>query len=536
MTALVVGVGRFGFNPTDQGYVLAQTWQLKHGAVPHLEAISSRPFGSEILHQIDFWLPGPLYLSSMWLSTLELVAATVWLAALVLDRPVRTWGATCWSAVTAAVLLNVHTFPLMAWPTIDGVALVAGGLLAVSRGVRRESGLLCCVGALACGLAPLTKQSFAAAPVIALLLLRSQRAGRWRSWVCLLAPGLGYVGWVTLAGGFGAMTDQLLGGHAVYGRNLVDDPVRLVQNQPMLAILSALILAVLAALVRTRAEHMLRVEVGLFLLLLGAIVIDSRLVAGGSWGDLLFWATAGIMLVRMLREGRVVGKTGTPLVLVVAWMVSLSWGYTNPDLVSGSLLLTAAVEAWRVLGAPVLTRPRSMVALGLAGVLATGGVVFDARQTTYYDGPRSGLTEDAGSFAAGLRGIRTSEATAAYLREIKECVRDHPADHVAVLPDNPVIYPLLDLQDPFPQIWVLPAETYGNVPQQLVDAARRLNEQGSFLVLFQTYSAFDIETAGPVVPPEELFIPGLQHALVGQLRGEVVVCGSLIGVYRPSTQ
>src|SRR6266498_2935031 len=60
----VARVGRFGFHPTDQGFVLGQSWRLLHGEIPHRDLISARPLGSAALHVVDFLLPGPLFLMS----------------------------------------------------------------------------------------------------------------------------------------------------------------------------------------------------------------------------------------------------------------------------------------------------------------------------------------------------------------------------------------------------------------------------------------------------------------------------------------
>jgi hypothetical protein len=532
VTAVVAVVGRFGFNPTDQGYVLAQAWQVRHGAVPHLEAISSRPLGSAVLHLVDFWLPGPLYLSSMWLSTLELVLATVWLAVLVLDRPVRTWGVPLYALVTAAALVNVHTFPLMAWPTIDGLVLVSGGLLAIVRGRRAGSAALCAVGALACGAAPVTKQSFALAPVLALVLLRVHRDRRWGALACLVLPGALYVAWVVAGGGWGAMTDQLLGGRAAYGHELWSFSVLLLKHSPGLALLCALLIGSLVVLVLAPGSRVRRAAAAAFVLLPAALRGASERVVGGSWGSLVQGATCGVVAVRAVRTRRL-PDAGALLLLATAWMVSLSWGYANPDLVSGSLVVLAAREAWHLAGRPSPSAPRAVAAASLATAVGAAALVMVCRQDVYYEGPRSALTRDAGAFAPGLRGVRTTPRTLEYLIGVKDCLREHPAEHVAVLPDNPAIYPLLGLEDPFPQIWVLPAETYGDVPDQLVEAARELGRRGSYLVLFQTYSAFDIDTGTPRVEPEDLFVPGLQQRIARELPGAPVACGSLVGTYQP---
>jgi hypothetical protein len=61
---IVAAVGRLGFNPTDEGFVLAGSYRILHGQVPHLDFISPRPAGSLVIHVLDFALfPLPLLLA-----------------------------------------------------------------------------------------------------------------------------------------------------------------------------------------------------------------------------------------------------------------------------------------------------------------------------------------------------------------------------------------------------------------------------------------------------------------------------------------
>ncbi|MGW4524071.1 hypothetical protein [Amycolatopsis sp. NPDC004378] len=48
--AVVARIGRFGFAPTDQGFVPALSWRVLHGEIPHVDTLSVRPLGSAYLH------------------------------------------------------------------------------------------------------------------------------------------------------------------------------------------------------------------------------------------------------------------------------------------------------------------------------------------------------------------------------------------------------------------------------------------------------------------------------------------------------
>jgi hypothetical protein len=41
---------KYGFNPTDEGFVLSTTNRILHGQIPHVDFSSVRPVGYAILH------------------------------------------------------------------------------------------------------------------------------------------------------------------------------------------------------------------------------------------------------------------------------------------------------------------------------------------------------------------------------------------------------------------------------------------------------------------------------------------------------
>lgn len=171
-------VGRFGFHPSDQGFILAQAWRVLHGEVPHAEIISARPLGSAVLHVADFALPMPLFFGSSFLSMIEIIVATIGFAALVTRRRVLAWGPGMTAMVAAASLINLNAFPLMAWHTVDGIALTACGAWALDAGLRGGHAFARRGGLALLGCAVFVKQSFALAAVIGVCWLLLHPATR----------------------------------------------------------------------------------------------------------------------------------------------------------------------------------------------------------------------------------------------------------------------------------------------------------------------------------------------------------------------
>jgi hypothetical protein len=552
-------VGRFGFHPSDQGFILAQAWRVLHGEVPHAEIISARPLGSAVLHVVDFALPMPLFFGSSFLSMIEIIVATIGFAALVTRRRVLAWGPGMTAMVAAASLINLNAFPLMAWHTVDGIALTAGGAWALDAGLRGGHALARRGGLALLGCAGFVKQSFALAAVIGvlwLLLHPATRAGAlrtarwWRRLVLDLlslgAPGLAYVAWVSLGGGFAEMVEQLTGGVPAYGERLLglwlEDPEVLtrapVRELSFFAAISVVLLAV-----RLPGDRLgVAGRAASWLLVLGGAtavvltVVDGRFTGSSRWADVLWW----IVAVSVLVNGAVTRKVPWAglLVLATGFMTSLSWGNDTPTLLTGTLALTALLLLSAVVPArPRLARRWVTATAGLTAVAVCGWVVVARHdQAAYLDLSHDKLTEDLGAVTPAMSGIRTNPSTFTYVRQIRDCLDRFPAGRTAILPDSSFAYPAFGLRNPFPLEWPLPLEIVGDAPQRMLAEAGDLNREGDYLVLFQTDSIRQLATGGPVPARIPLDTPvfdylGLEKAIQAKLTGQAVTCGSFVGKY-----
>ncbi len=550
-------VGRFGFHPSDQGFILAQAWRVLHGEVPHADIISARPLGSAVLHVADYALPMPLFFGSSFLSMIEIIVATIAFATLVTRRRVLAWGPGMTAMVAAASLINLNAFPLMAWHTVDGIALTACGAWALDAGLRGDRALARRGGLVLLGCAVFVKQSFALAAVIGvlwLLLHPATRSGTRRVLRLLLdllalgAPGLAYVAWVSLGGGFAEMVEQLTGGVPAYGERLLglwlEDPEVLTQA-PFRELSFFAAIAVVLLAVRLPGDRLGAAgrAASWVLVLAGAAavvwtVVDGRFTGSSRWADVLWWIVAVSVPVNAAVR-RQVPWAGL-LVLATGFMTSLSWGNDTPTLLTGTLALTALLLLSHVVPPrPRLARRWVTATAGLTAVAVCGWVVVARHdQAAYLDLGHDRLTADLGDVSPAMAGIRTNPSTYTYVRQIRECLDRFPAGKTAVLPDNAFAYPAFRLHNPFPLEWPLPLEIVGDAPQRMLAEADDLNREGGYLVLFQTVPTRLLATGGPVpaaVPADTPVFTylGLEKAIQDRLAGRVVTCGSFVGKYAP---
>ena len=547
----VVAFAPIGFNPTDDGLIVAQAGRLLDGAAPHAGVVSPRPLGSPLLHIVDVVLPTPLLVTSRAIALLEGLALAIAGLRLLTNRPVRSWRVVECSLVLVVLLVGLHTFPLMAWHTVDGLLLAVVALLVLDRGLRRASPATIAVGAALAGFTPLIKQSYAPVPLLAIawvLWRRHELGGRDHlpgrqtvlAMTALAAPGLLYLAWVATVGSMRVTVDQLLADTV--------DPFGGIRPGGMALV--AAVISVGATLVAAR-QGRIGAQVGTRLInWLALTLVSAALVtvlAGGlelrpTWGITLWWIAAGSVGLRSVVDERI-DPPGVAI-LALAWMASLSYGYPSPNLAAGLLLSLILLRAGP-LALVVLPRGRShserlitITAVTLALVVAMASA--HVRHNTVYRDTASGdQTVALGTFGAFGSGVHTNPRTGAYLQAVSDCLDAHPASNLAVLPDNAIAAVLFDRTNPFPVAWWYPQELPSD-RTPILDATRRVSSDGDYLVLFQTQPAEDLAST-PALPPaspaSELFDypDGIVQDVFDALDGAVVTCGPFVARYQPTS-
>ncbi|GAB3714489.1 hypothetical protein GCM10027598_22660 [Amycolatopsis oliviviridis] len=546
--AVVARIGRFGFNPTDQGFVLAQVWRVLHGEIPQVDFLGPRPFGSAYLHLVDHLVPAPLMIGSSFVTMVQLTVATFALAAFLTGTSPLDWGPLRLGLVFAATLISLNMYPLMAWHTVDGVFLVALGWWLLDSGLRSDARWRRWLGLFCLGFAVIVKQSFLfAAPIGVLILLfhpaaPPKKGSRLPGDLLVLgAAPLLYFGMVTVAGGLESAIAQLTGGAQTWGEGLSRfwtadfagraDP----RTYVFPVLLGVLVLAVTWAARERLGEpgRWLRTVTGLCVVAVVVFVVaDGGFEHAGSWPITLLWLFLAAALLDAVVRRRLPWRYLA--IAALGWMASLSWGYPLPGLLTG-------IFALGVLEAVAPPRPPRLAGgvLGAIAFVLAGLMLMSAHdKAPYADRPQGELTKDLGSVAPSLRGVRTTPNVYRYVSQIRGCLDRYPASRVAVLPDNPFVAPVFGVRDPFPLDWPIPLELTGDSPERMVEAAERLAAEGNYLVLFQTVRAASLAAGAPVpeaVAPDAptIAMSGIEERIKGKLTGARVACGGFAGFWAP---
>jgi hypothetical protein len=529
--------GLHGFNPTDDGFVLGQAWRVLHGEVPHQDFTSPRPVGSALMHIPEVLLPVGMLAIGRLIVVLQFLAVAAASIGVLTSGLTRVSSFQRFSLMAIAFLLNVGVWPLMQWHSLDGLFLGLGAVWLASRPAGRwvSDPIRWTAVWLLAGVAPLMKQGFLVVPVlVAAIAWRSGRRGAFGYAPLLVVPGLLYGLWV------GPVALQQL--HGGTSQELLEPIGSLVAVAVAPQGLFAVLLVVLALVgIRSaRPASMLTFVIGGLALVSPTLLMayQESLALSGTW-PYVATLTLIVMIALTVRQVDVALSAGA--LLVMGFAVSMSWGVPGPGLLAGSYLAAALLLFWRRVTqeAPQQhQKPMALTPLLMCVLAAVLALVVDARATSVYrEGPAEVLTAsfDAPQFA----WIRMSSQTAAYLGEVQECLDSYPASHTALLPDNPGLYPLLGLRNPFHVDWWLPAERTTDHSARTARAVSRLNEDGDWLVLFQSFDASKLS----MMRPNAVGLSGSPYAhaeddrgVLRDLEGEAVTCGPFTGEYSEAAE
>lgn len=393
--------GWIGFNPTDDGWLQAVARRLLEGEVPHRDFIFLRPALSAYLQVPVVWLGGDhvIWWSRLW-GWLELAAiAWLWSGIVGLRGVPRGIG------YVGATLLSAHTFPVMAWHTIDGILFCTIAVRLAQRGWLRSAFL--CVGCAA-----LCRQNFAVFAPLLLCGLGGPVRGWFAAGFWSALPALLYLAALAAVGAAGDFVLQIGSSGDAFLTTAFMRPL----SQPALWL--GLLLGALSLLhLRVRPRSGVIWFVAITLILATLLANGPFSIRGGS--HILFGACAVWCLAA--RE-RLLAWTA----LGLGWATMISMGYGTPALAAAPLLL---VFARLTLGGRENERG---VTIGvLVALLAVVTAFTWARlRFPYCDAPAWTLKWDAGSALPGASGLHTNPRTIANLAELRELTLDREARRI----------------------------------------------------------------------------------------------------------
>jgi hypothetical protein len=513
----ILGVpSKEGLNPSDDGVILAQSYRLLNGEIPHRDFVSIRPVGSAVMHAINFYSPLPLELSARWLVLMEYLFTAILISLLLVSRWFRGLRPANYLALLAGSILfifvmNQNHYNLFPWTTIDALFWFSLSLFLANRVTEPGSrGLIVQVFFwFSISFSALCRQTFALPGLIlgiqVLVRIWKENGGnrkvRLRRTLAGLIPGLLplwiYAAVLTFSHSWADFVSQMTGRTEFWETGVVRFTDSFWQS-PMPALF---ILVLFAGLIKRWVVEAERdpfpVDLAISILKLGSfsgkvllvliVFIKPGLLFPVSF--LFFWFLVLDLLLLWIHAGRFPGwARPVGWILLVAWTSAISLGDNAPVFALGWLSGTAFLVQIKDFHERRYRNLRP-VQLVLACLLIPALLVLSVRtqlNVNYRDLPAGRLTERGGDIFPGLKGIRLSPAMAGYLGEIRDRYESFgsPRGRFAVWPNNALIYPLLDSPDPFPLDWMQAAEFIGN-EQRVNRSVRKVLETPGAVVLVE---------------------------------------------------
>lgn len=471
--------GAHGYAPTDQGFILGQSWRIHGGQVPYRDFFYVRPPGSLYLHALWFALPEPWIFRAAriayyaQLGIAALVPALFLLRAGLVASPARL-AALC----VAFYVIGLHNFPPMPWYTVDGVFFASLGLVALlasQRAAARRPRIAASVAfrvlaSLLLGLASLAKQNYLALPALLVLLDACAvaqalgkrpgagvlRARLLRLLASLLPAALAWGAVAVFLASADAWEPFLAQvGGASSPSALLDVGLKTWFTLPVaFALMSGFVFAWLGQ--ADRAPFAQRAVLFAVPLLLGWLAWDID----GRTGHVLFAAILGASLFSSAPAFRSFGRgdpdPGTSLLvslrlgtLALAWCASISFGAETP-----LLGLTAAGAAVETL-LPRIER-RASVLIGLVALLAVARVWELNAEVPYRSVPREQQTHALHEIFPRFGKLYGGADLAGRMEDLATQVETHalaPGRDFTVIPTFPLIHFLVDRQTRAPMDW-----------------------------------------------------------------------------------
>jgi len=536
-----------GFNPTDDGVVLAQSYRIINGEIPHKDFISIRPVLSGILHTIHFQSSLPLFESGRVFVLFEIfIISFLWAFILVkhfFRKTEQKYQLYIFSLLgIVAFLLNVNTYHLYPWTTIDAVLFSSIGftflLSAIDCDHQKKAFFLYTLAALFLfSLAALCRQSFIFISILSSLFLMVKYFKKINmirlafAFILGFSPFLLYFIYLLANDAFPEFISQMTGRTELFETGILRYIKSFILAQ--LGLLN-LIMLVFVAVSFIKQKH-LNIKTkstltGKFLLFFDkenkstwriiSGIYSFALIFGAFWFFFhkdykiipfeFFWILVTLSIAAF--QFRVFGFKETVIltfVILLAWTSSISLGANAPIYTTGILAISILILIIELVGHLNLINFKylnkqtiKIAATFLVSVLFFISI-YGQRQFNYRDLSAGKLNKNLGDILPAFGNIKTNQTTYNYYKDFLKIYQQFDLkDRFVLLPNNAAIYPALQSRSPFPLDWMIRNEHVG-ADEQLLQMAEKALQQKDLYIVVDKYNSIEMA----FTPFEEMKYP-----------------------------
>jgi hypothetical protein len=198
---------KYGFNPTDDGHVLAHSKRILNGEIPHRDFVSIRPALSSFLHSIEiviFPTEKIFYYSRFVVIFFFLVISQLTIN--LFNNDFNQDLKKLFFFIIIFLFIS-HKFPIMTWTTIDGILFCLIGFYLIKKRKKK-------LGYLILSISYLCKQSFLFIPFITIIANNDSKKIKY--YIFSLIPGIIYFLYLFYFNAYENFINQIQGDKIVY--------------------------------------------------------------------------------------------------------------------------------------------------------------------------------------------------------------------------------------------------------------------------------------------------------------------------------
>lgn len=395
----------YGFNPTDEGFVLSATNRVLHGQIPHVDFSSVRPLGYAYLHIPELlFSENYFFLISRFVFWFEqILIAFLWIRFVINFTKTEISLLNKYTLVIVCFIFNVHYFPCSVLHTIDGLLMCMIGLNFIISEKKYAF-----VGFFFIGFASLCKQNYLVILPFTLFLFGRRKIVS--NTIIGFLPIALYISIISYFGGFEDLRTQLSGHN------------ELLKVGVFAYVLNPLIyVGIIGAYIYNQLKiNKIYLAVAL---LVFAIVFLSTNHYHGKFGFVFIGIIIGDLIYKAQKKELI---TIPFITLLIGWCVSISVGYNSPALFIGGIISLFLLN--------IFNQKKSTDKILFTFVLISCiSFYFVRTQNIYRDLPAKNLTYKLDGIVNGACGIKTNLTTYKVLVELNLLKKKYP--NILVLPD-----------------------------------------------------------------------------------------------------
>ncbi len=464
-----------GFNPTDEGVVLAQSWRLVNGQIPHKDFVSIRPAVSGFLHTINFVIPGALVSNARWFVLLQffLIAAVMsgFLFSIINKSRIEKLGGMYFAALLiSGFTITVLNYNLYSWTTIDAVFWSVMALPLVLSKKRWQIAL----GLFFTSLAALSRQTFAVICLAGFVYVFIKNRKQFVKYLLIFILGaLPFVFYLIMLLVNNALPDfisQMTGRTEFFETAILQFIKKFVVSLSLPLNIVCLFICVFlylkrkSGLVEMFIERKLHVLLAIAYLLFAIFVpikhfIKSEIDIYSLPFDLfylsLFFMVFHYLILPEHKKLRLVMLS----VLIISWTSAISLGDNSPVFASGILFISLIVLCFDVLSDAstktknIITNRYVLMFLAI-GIFVLG--LYSQPRVNYRDLSFNKLEDGLNESSKNFGDIKTNGNLVDYYNELTAIYEslDSSLNRTIVFPNNAMFYPLMRTKNPSSLDWL----------------------------------------------------------------------------------